>query len=190
MRFEVVAELGRLALAERVDVDDGAEVVQLVVRGRVGRFPDRAFGNLAVAEQDVGAIGRADAPRVQRDADGRADALAERAGGDVDEGQPRRRMPFEIRFELAQLHQLLAREEPGLGPGRIEDRRRMPLRQDEAIVVGILRILRIESHLREEQHRHDVGGRQARRRVAAAGAAGGSDGVDSKLGGDVLQCSD
>jgi hypothetical protein len=160
------------------------------VRGRVGGFPHRALGNLAVAEQDVGAIRRADPPRVQRDADRRANALSKRARRHVDEGQPRRRVPFEIRFEGPQLHQLLAWEETGLGPGGVEDRGRMPFRQDEAIVVGILGVLRIESHLPEEQHGHDVGGRQARRRVAAAGAAGGSDGVDSKLGGDVLKCSD
>ena len=37
--FHVVAELGRLALPERVDVDDRAQVVELVVRGRRRPLP-------------------------------------------------------------------------------------------------------------------------------------------------------
>ena len=65
--------------------------------------------------------------------------------------------PSRSESNRAQLQQLVARKEPGLGPGRIEDRRRVPLRQHEAIVVGILRILRIEAHLGEEQRRHDLG---------------------------------
>ena len=99
-------------------------------------------------------------------------------------------MPFEIRFDRPQLQQLLAREQAGLGPGRVENRRGVPLRQHEAIVVGILRLLRVVAHLAEEQRRHDVGGRQAGRRMAAAGLARGSDRIDAKLGRDVLQCGD
>ena len=70
--------------------------------GDVGRLPDRSFRRLAVAEQHVGAVVRADAPRVQRDADAGAQPLAERSGRDVDQRQPRRRMPFEIRIEPPQ----------------------------------------------------------------------------------------
>ena len=55
--------------------------------------------DLAVAEQHVGAVVGFDAPRVQRDADAGAQALAERSGGDVHPRQPRRRMSFEIRIE-------------------------------------------------------------------------------------------
>ena len=91
---------------------------------------------------------------------GGADALAERAGGDVDERQPRRRMAFEIGADLAQLQQLGAIERAGLGPGRVQHRRGVALRQHEPIAVRVLRILRIEAHLGEEQRRHDVGRRQ------------------------------
>ena len=187
--MQIVAELGRLALAERIRVDDRAEVVELVMRGGIGRLPDRAFGNLAVAEQDIGAVSGADAPGVQRDADRGADALSERPGGHVDERQPRRGMAFEVRLERPQLHQPLARKEPGLGPGGVENRRRMSLRQHEAIVVRVLGVLRIEVHLREEQHRHDVGGREAGGRMSAPRLAGRGDRIDPELCGDVPQCS-
>ena len=121
------------------------------MRGDVGRFPDRAFGRLAVAEQHVGAVVGLDPARVERAADRGADALAERAGGDVDERQPRRRMTFEIGADLAQLQQLGAIERAGLGPRGVENRRGVPLRQHEAIAVRVVRILRIEAHLGEEQ---------------------------------------
>ena len=86
--------------AERVDVDDRAEVVELVSRrATFGRFPHRSFGHLAVAEQHVGAVVGADAAGVQRGADRRADALPERPGRHVDERQPRRRVSFQIRIE-------------------------------------------------------------------------------------------
>ena len=171
----------------RVDVGDAAQVVQLVVLRDVGRLPHRAFGRLAVAEQHVGAVVGPDAARVERDADGRADALAERAGGDVDERQPRRRVPLEVGSDLAQLQQFRPVERARLGPRRVEQRRGVPLRQHEPIVVGVLRPPRVEAHLREEQRGDDVGGRAAARRVAAAGRRRGANRVDSQAGGDVLE---
>jgi len=84
-RLRVVAELGGLALAERVDVDDRAEVVEPMVQRGAGRFPDRALGHLPVAEQHVGAVVGTDAARVEGDADRGADPLAERSGGHVHE---------------------------------------------------------------------------------------------------------
>ena len=74
------------ALPEAVDVGDAAQRVETVVRRSVCRFPDRAFSRFAVAEQRIGAVVGFDAPRVERRADGRADALAKRAL------LPRRRM--------------------------------------------------------------------------------------------------
>ncbi len=41
----------------------------VLVDRRVRGFPDRSFGDLTVAEQDIGAVVGADAARVQGDAD-------------------------------------------------------------------------------------------------------------------------
>ena len=87
---EVPFELGRAALAQPVDVDNGGEVAELVVAGLVERLPDRAFRGLAVPAQHPGVVvepvqvaaGQAHADRVGQ-------ALAERAGGHVDPGQYR-----------------------------------------------------------------------------------------------------
>ena len=160
-----MAPLRRPALAEPVDVDDPAERIELVVRRGLRRLPDRAFGRLAVAEQHVGAVVGLDAARVERDADAGADALSERSGRDIDPRQPRRRMSLEIGIEAPQRQQLIARDDARLGPGGIEDRRRVSFRQHEAIVVGVLRVARVVAHLREEQRRDDVG-------RGAAGASG------------------
>ena len=44
-----------LALAERVDVRDYSQIVELVVAGEFRRFPDLSFGHFSIAEQDVNA---------------------------------------------------------------------------------------------------------------------------------------
>ena len=96
-------------------------------------------------------------------------------------------MALEVRVDAAQVEQVGARKEPGVRPGRVENRRGMALRQHEAVVVGILRVLRIEAHLAEKERRDDLCRGHARRRVAAAGFGGRLDRIDAKLGGEVLQ---
>ena len=187
-RLHVVAELCRHALSEPVDVDDPAQVIEFVIDGRVGRFPDRPFRHLAVAEEHIGAVVGTDPARVQRGADRGADALTERPGRDIDERQSRRRMPFEIRADLTKLQQLFAREQSRFRPRGIQNRRGVSLRQHEPVVVRILRILRVESHLAKEQRRDDLRRRHAGRRMAAPRFRGGADRVDAKLGREVLEC--
>ena len=109
---DVVAERGGLALAETVRIHDGDEIVQLVNAGERGGFPDRAFGEFAVAEQDVGVVIEIVQPRGQRHADADAEALAERAGGHIHKRQPRGGMAFEVAAELAQLQQFSAGNKP------------------------------------------------------------------------------
>ena len=108
----VMAKRRRLALAEAVVVHNGDQIVELVNTRERRRFPDRAFGNFAVAEQDVGVVIEIVQTRGQRHARADAQALAQRAGGHVHEGQPRRRMTFKIATELAELQNSLAGNKP------------------------------------------------------------------------------
>ena len=55
--LHVVLIHGRLALAQRVDVGEHGEVIELVVAGKLRRFPHLAFGHFAVAHQHVDARG-------------------------------------------------------------------------------------------------------------------------------------
>ena len=59
-------------------------------------------GRLSVAQQTVGSVLRPNSTGVQRRADSGTETLAERAGCDIDERQPGRRVPFEVGSDLAQ----------------------------------------------------------------------------------------
>ena len=183
----VVAPLRRAALTEPVDVGDGAQVVEPVAVRDLRRLPHRALRRLAVADQRVGPVGRPDAAGVERDAHRGADALPERSGRHVHERQARRRVPFEIAIDLSQPEQIVRRHEAGLGPGGVEQRRRVPLREDEAVVVVVLRVPWVEPHVAEEQGGDEVGGRAATRRMAAARSARGAHGRYAQTGRDTLQ---
>ena len=85
VRVEIPADHRLAALAEAVHVDDRREVVELEVRGVLERLPHRALGHLAVAAEHPHAV--RDAVEVlagERHADADRQALAERAGRDVD----------------------------------------------------------------------------------------------------------
>ncbi len=183
----VVLEHGGAALAQAVDIDDGDEVVELVVGGHRGRFPHRALGGLAVAHHHVDALvalvelghrGHAHADR---------QALAERAGGDVHERQRYGGMALEIGVDLTQVQQIVTLQVAGFGPGGVEHRRCVALREDEDIVGRIRRILGIVAHGLKEQRRHQLGRGGASGGVAAAGGAGGSHRIDAHLCGFVFQ---
>lgn len=49
--LHVMLEWRRVTLTQAVDVQDGHQVFQLVVRGKGHRLPHGAFGELAVAQQ-------------------------------------------------------------------------------------------------------------------------------------------
>ena len=151
-----MAQGGGLALAQPVHVHDRHQIVQLVNARQRGRFPHRALGAFAVAHQHIGAVVQVVEPRAQRHAHADAQALAQRAGRHVHERQARRRMAFQVAAELAQLEQVLHREQPRLRPGRIEQRRGVALGKNEPVVVVVMGILRVVTHVPEEQRRHQV----------------------------------
>ncbi len=69
INFDVMAERRGFALAETVRVHDGDQIIQFVnARERRG-FPNGAFGDFAVAEQDVSVVIQLVQPRGERHAD-------------------------------------------------------------------------------------------------------------------------
>ena len=86
--------LGRGAVGLHVvDVDDGDQVVELVVPGRHRRLPDRALVELAVGEQAVDEGRRLLALQRQAEADRERQAVAQRAAADLDRRACRRPWP-------------------------------------------------------------------------------------------------
>ena len=96
-------------------------------------------------------------------------------------------MAFEVAAELAQLEQFLRREQPGLGPGRVQQRRGVAFGENEAVVVVVMRVLRVVAHVPEEQRRHQVRRRTARSGMPAARRRGRRNGMNPQLVGDALQ---
>ncbi len=75
-------------LPKPVDVDDRGQVVEPVERGMLDRLPDGSLGHLRVTAQHPDPVRKAVEPLAgQRDADRDGQALAERAGRDVDPGK-------------------------------------------------------------------------------------------------------
>src|SRR6202000_1279312 len=99
---DVVAERSSLALAETVGVHNGDEVAQFVKTSERSSFPNRAFRDFAVAEQNVSVEIQFVMPGGERDADANAQTLTERTGRYISECQTRSRMTFEFAAELAQ----------------------------------------------------------------------------------------
>ena len=188
--LHVVSPLRRAALPEAVDVGEGAQVVEPVALRDLRRLPYRPLRRLAVADEHVGAVGGGDATRVEGDADRGTDALPQRPGRHVDERQPRRRVPFQVAVDAPEAMQLVRWHVPRLRPSGVEQRRRVPLGQHEAVAVVVLRPARVEAHVAEEERRDEVRRRAATRRMAAPRRARCPHGLDTEPGGDVLEGGD
>ncbi len=179
-----VPAVHRLArLAEPVDVDDRGQVVELVERAVLERLPDRSLRHLGVAAQAPDAVGQAVEPLAgERDADRDRQPLAERAGRHVGRRDARRRVALEPRVELPERQQLGVVDDPGRLEHGVVERRRVALGEDQVVVGGVAELARVHPQVAAvEQHRHQVGGRHRRRRVAGAGSRAGADGVHAQL---------
>ncbi len=175
---------GFLGLAETIDVDDGAEVLETEMGAGVGRFPDRSLRALAVPHDDENPPGRFSELHGRGHPHPDRKALSERAGGRLDPFHSGRRMPLENGIDLAQVHELGGSDDPGLGVSRPEDGRGMSLGQDELVVPPVLGIGRIVAHLAEEETGGDLGHGQAGRRMAGPGLGGHLERMDAEPGGD------
>src|SRR4051812_3192772 len=103
------------------------------MRRELNRLPLRSLGHLAVAKQHVGAIRQpVEAARVERHAEPDAETLAERARRRLGVRKARRWMTFEPAAEMPERHQLLFVDAAGHRPQRVEKRRRVALRENEA----------------------------------------------------------
>ena len=178
--------LGRAALAEPVDVDDRDQVGQLVVRGLVQGLPDRALGYLAVPAQDPDPVRQlVQVLAGQRHAHPVGQPLPQRAGGHVDPGQHRGRMPLQPRPEPpVPGHQLLIRDDPDRLEDRVQQGRGVSLGEDEVVVGRVTRVVPVVAEMPADQDSHQVGGGHARGRVPRPGRGARPDRVHAQLLGE------
>ena len=172
----------RAALTEPVHVDDRDQVVEPVERGVLERLPLRALGDLAVPAQHPDTHGQLiELLPGDRDPDAIRESLAERARRDVDPRDTRRRVPFEDARELTVREELLVGDDAGGAVDRIEQGRRVALREDEAVVVRVLRRVEVVTEVLGEEDCHQIGGRHPGGGVARLGGRRAADGIDAQL---------
>ncbi|CAN7989506.1 unnamed protein product, partial [Ixodes hexagonus] len=167
----LVLEGGGLALSQPVDVEDGHQIVEVVVARKRQRLPDGALRRLPIPNHAVHTVAArqfsADYPvgaspgfvEVLADvghAGGAAQPLPERPGGHVNEVEAGRRVPFQVVVDLAQVEELLHGKEASLCPGGVEDRCGVALHQDKTVARGVPGDVYAVTHGVEEQHRHDL----------------------------------
>ena len=181
--LQVPAEVGGPALAEPVDIDEGDQVGQLVVRGLVEGLPHRPLGHLAVTAQHPDPVRQlVQVLAGQRDADAVGQALPEGSGRHVHPGQDRGGVTFQPRSEAAVAgHQLLVGDHADRLVDRVEQGRRMSLGEDEVIVTRVIRVVPVITEVPAHQHGHQVGGGHARGRVPGPGRGARPDGVHPQL---------
>ena len=126
----------------------------------------------------------------ERHADGIGEALAERAGGRLDAGgMAVFGVAGGLRAELAEILDLVDRHVLVAGEieQRIEQHRAVAGRQDEAVAVGPVRVLRIEFQEAREQHGGDVGGAHRQAGMAGIGLLDGIHGKEAdRIGHPVM----
>src|SRR5438876_7522868 len=137
--IEIVTVHGLAPLAEPVDVKHTDEVVELVVRGDLDGLPLRAFGHLAIAQEDVGTIRQLiEEFRIERHAQANGKPLAERTGGRFDKPKCGRGMPFKHTAELALGLYLFFGYFPRRKPQRVEQWRRVAFGKNQPVVIWML----------------------------------------------------
>ena len=185
--LEVPAVHRLAALAQAVDVDDGHEVVQAVDPGVLDGLPDRALRHLGVAAQGEDAVGEAiQVAGAQRDARGDRHALPQRAGGDIDPREDRRRVALQLGPELAEGQQLLVGDRAGGREHGVDERRRVALGEDEVVVVRVLRLVVVVAQMARHEHGHEVGGGHGRGGVPGVGGGRCPDRIDAQALGKLM----
>ena len=179
---------GRAALAEPVDVDDRDQVPELGLAGVLEGLPHRALRQLRVPAEDPDPKVRRFEPGAgERDADRDRQALAERAGRDVDPGDLRGRVALHARAVLAEAEQLLVVDRAGRFVEGVEQRRSVALGEDEVVVRGVVGSREVVAEVIGEEHRHQVGSGHRGGRVPGAGRVAGADRVHAKLPSQLVQ---
>ena len=122
---------------EAVAIDDTDEVVELEVARFHRGFPDLAFLLLAISHDAEDMVTLLVQPGGQREADGDAQTLAERACGDFHPGQLQpMRMALKGRIEFAEERDVFLRTESREGQSKIKAGRFVSGRPDNAIAIG------------------------------------------------------
>jgi hypothetical protein len=147
INFSFVLLHGGLGLTKGVDVDDGNEVVKVIVSSKVGSFPDRSFSALTITEQGVefvldlvhifGGISHTS---------GNGKTLSEGSGGYVNELESGDGVTFKLTVDVTEGLEGFLGEETIVSPADVKDGSVVTLGKDEFIVGKVLGVLGVIVH--------------------------------------------
>ena len=127
-----------------VVVEDDREVVELVVAGRHCGLPYQPLLRFAVAGYGVDMIVFPQMLRGQRHSSGHGHTLSEGAGVGVNSRSFEHvGVSLKVRVDLAEIPQILSREEAEIGQNRVLRRAGMSLRQHDPVAIRCVRIPRV-----------------------------------------------
>ena len=155
---------------EAVDVDDGAQVVQLVLGGGHEGLPNLALLNLAVPHQGVHPVVPAVHLPRQGHAHGGGDALAQGAGGHVHPGDVHLRVAGHGTVNAAEHLQFLLREEAPEGQIGVEGGGAVSLGEDKAVPGRVGGVGGVDAQHLLVQESHDLHGGEGTSDVAGGRA--------------------
>ena len=152
-----------------VVVGEGDQVAEPAAARQHGGLPDLPLLALPVADDRIDADGAAVQLSRHRHAHGGREPLPEAARRHID---ARRAVHIAVAREVGvRTVEGVQPVEPEIAPERqrrVERRAAVPLGEDEAVAVGLLRVRRVDVHHVEIEHREDLGQREAAPDVAHA----------------------
>ena len=126
---------------ETVSVNDGAEIVQLIVTAGHGAFPDASFGKLTIAHDNIYAVIALVHLTGECHTDRDRQTVAERTGVHLDTIDFIVGVTDVLGEILGNRFQILAGEESFLAENRVKCLNRMTFTEDKAVMIGIMKIL-------------------------------------------------
>ena len=169
---------------QAVDVHKGAQVVQLVLGGGHGGLPYLAFGQLAVTQNGIYAVGLFVQLAGQSHTHGGRNALTQRAGGHIHAGNVHHvGVAGHMGVNGAETGQFLHGEEAAQGQNGVQSGGAVTLGQDEAVPVGVSGVGGIHVHNVEIQGGQCVQAGQRAANVAGVGLVDHVQTQDARLCG-------
>jgi hypothetical protein len=176
LEFERVRHAGQAL--DLVVVHQSDQVVESMVSGKHRRFPGRAFVTLAVAQEDEHAPGRLLKRRGECHSGRYREAVAERAGGNLDAGDS---LVGDVAAQQRAIGVVGCEEalvnEPAEGQRGVDGRTGVPLAQNEPVALRALGVGWPDSENPRVEDGESVCAGQRRRDVRAATAVGHADGA-------------
>ena len=153
----MVLEHRGTTLTKAIYIDNGAQIVECIIRSESAYLRNRTLRRLAIAHQHINTLIAFVQLGIQSDTEAHGQTLSQRSGGYVYIWQFWSGMAFQVGTRLPQCQQVFAREQSCFRPCRVEHRCSVSLGKHEDVIRPIVRLLGVVAHDREEQDGNNLG---------------------------------